>query len=319
MFNFHIVLRVIYHCFMLLPPRVGWERHGLKVDYNWNISSKEAHERIADGSVEFVDGNHVSTYAKRTQGDLWVYLGQTVNLVDHRLVVRNDSGISQVSDLRGKIVGSLGSHPGLNDWLFLKQHGLNEDKGEVKLRQAVTAGKLEPTDLSVQNQYFSSQPWKDVLNGEIDAIFLNPPADLLAKRDGLKVIKIDYLPMIWFVTVSSGMPFVKKHPDIVERFLKGTIEGIAFFKKQKKEAVQIIQEQYTLEGKLDEEAATHLHSELSQILEPKLYPSLPAIMNVYEEAIQQDKLAKHAEPMALWDMHFLRIIDDSGFVNKLYS
>ena len=43
------------------------------------------------------------------------------------------------------------------------------------------------------------------------------PAHLYAADAGLKVIDVDPLPMIWYTTISSGLPFVKKHPDIVER------------------------------------------------------------------------------------------------------
>jgi ABC-type nitrate/sulfonate/bicarbonate transport system substrate-binding protein len=92
----------------------SWEKHGLQVDYDKFISSADAHNNVANGSVEFVGGNHLSPYYRRPQGDRWIYLGQTVSLLNHRMVVRPDSGINGVSDLRGKKVASKGQHPGLN-------------------------------------------------------------------------------------------------------------------------------------------------------------------------------------------------------------
>ena len=121
----------------------SWERHDLDVEYDTYISSEDAHKHVADGSVEFVGGNHVSTYAARTRGDQWLYLGQTVSLLDHRLVVRADSGIEGVSDLKEKVVAIRGNHPGLNTWLFLKQHGLDEDRGDVKLERIRGAATWE--------------------------------------------------------------------------------------------------------------------------------------------------------------------------------
>ena len=44
-----------------------------------------------------------------------------------------------------------------------------------------------------------------------------------------------------------------------------------------------------------------------------------AIANVYEEAIRQDKDAKKVNPMELWDLHYIRRLDDMGFVDALYS
>jgi hypothetical protein len=44
-----------------------------------------------------------------------------------------------------------------------------------------------------------------------------------------------------------------------------------------------------------------------------------AIANVYEEAKRQDADAKKINPMELWDLHHIRQIDDTGFVDSLYG
>ena len=94
----------------------SWEKHGLDVEYDKYISSEDAHKNVANGTVEFVGGNHLSPYIRRPDGDRWVYLGQSVSLLNHRLVVRPDSGINRISDLAGKKVASKvstrGSIPG---------------------------------------------------------------------------------------------------------------------------------------------------------------------------------------------------------------
>ncbi len=277
----------------------SWEKYGLQVEYDYFISSDDAHTSVASGSVEFVGGNHISTYAKRSRGDRWVYLAQTVSTFNHRLAVRPDSGISKLSDLKGKFLGSGGAHPALNNWLYIRQNGL---EGEVEI---LTIG--DEKDL-----------WKAVRDGRVDAAFVLPPSDIFARRARLKVIEVDYLPMVWFTTISSGLPFVEKHPDIVDRFLRGIIEGIAYFKTHPDEAIRIIQTRYKVEGDLDREAATHLYEELAKILAPKPYPTLKAISNVYELAKKHDKAAEKVEPMELWDFHYLRRIDDSGFIDQLY-
>ena len=66
----------------------------------------------------------------------------------------------------------------------------------------------------------------------------------------------------------------------------------------------------------------HVYDDLSSRLEPKLYPSLAAVYNVYQEALKQDEKngdAAKIHPLALWNMNFLREIDDSGFVKDLYK
>ena len=49
----------------------AWERNGLKVDFDKIISRGDAHDLVPKGEVEFVSGNHVSTYAARAKGDTW--------------------------------------------------------------------------------------------------------------------------------------------------------------------------------------------------------------------------------------------------------
>jgi ABC-type nitrate/sulfonate/bicarbonate transport system substrate-binding protein len=292
----------------------AWGRQNLDVNYNFKISSTDAHRDIPTGDIEFVGGNHVSTYGHRARGDSWIYLGQTLNFTNFKLVVKPESGINAVEDLHHKTVGSKGSHPGLNDWIYLKQRGLDVDKDQIAMMKQVPDGQMDET---VGQRTQSLDDW--VASGKIDAAFVTPPRSLMAEKKGLKVIDIDPLPMIWFTTVSSSLRFVEKHPDIVERFLKGLMEGIAYFKTQPEKTIKILKERHTNEGAMDDETAKLMYVELARILEPKLYPSLQAVSNVYEEAVRQDKDALKVSPMALWDTHHIRRIDDQGFVEALYK
>jgi ABC-type nitrate/sulfonate/bicarbonate transport system substrate-binding protein len=281
----------------------AWAKHGLDVDYDYFISADDSHKLVATGEVEFVSGNHLSPYAARLKGDPWVYVGQTLNLNYHRLAVLADSGIDKISDLKGKVVAHKGQHPGLNNWLFLKENGLDVDRGDVVMKRSRIEGKPS---------------WEGVKVGEFDGALITPPEDIFAKRAGLKVIEIPFQPMIWFTTLSTSNTFAQKHPDIVERVLKGIIEGTHFFKTQKAKTIAILEKKYSSEG-WDREVVEHVYKELAAILEKKPYPSLPAIRNVFELAKRQAPESAKINPMALWDMHYLRQIDDSGFIDRLYA
>ena len=303
----------------------SWANHGLDVNYDFQIKSADAHHAIEKGEIEFVGGNHISTYGHRARGDKWVYLGQTLNSVHPKLVVRPDSGINGIADLRGKRIGATGHHPSLNDWLLLKQRGLDEDRDDYEFVREVKgattpdyADQLSGEAAERVKKLRRKPLWTWVRDGEVVAAFLLAPAHLFAQDAGLKVIDVDLLPMIWYTTISSGLPFVQKHPDIVERFLKGIIEGIHFFKTRPEESIRIIQTRYDKEGKLNLPQATYIYQELAPLLEPRLYPSMNAIANVFEEAKREDSDAGKINPMELWDMHHVRHIDDSGFISNLY-
>lgn len=307
----------------------SWAKYGLDVDYDQRIGSSHAHEAILAGDIEFVGGNHVSPYGRRTRGDRWIYLGQTVNVVPGRaLAVRADSGINSIADLREKVVGTRGAHPQLNDWLQLKQHGLDVDRDEVKIVSQLEgivsrleSGSGPPMDTANINAEDVSVPlWQWVRDGKVDATFVDTAATFIAKQQPtLKVIDLPAFPMIYFTTLSTSLSFTEKHRGIVERFLKGVIEGIHFFKTRPERSAQIIKERYDNMGRLSDEVARALQASMASVLEPNLYPSPEAIANVYQEGVRQDADARKVNPMSLWDTHFIREIDDSGFVELLYQ
>jgi ABC-type nitrate/sulfonate/bicarbonate transport system substrate-binding protein len=303
----------------------SWAKQGLDVNYDYQISKTDAHGAIQNGEVEFVGGNHISTYGHRARGDSWVYLGQTLNSVNPKLAVRPNSGINTIRDLRGKKVGTRGMHPGLNDWLLLKQRGLDVDRDDIELvdkvaglESAEAAEQIAGPNAEEERRKKRTPVWQWVRDGHVDAALLMAPSHLFAADAGLKIIDIEPMPMIWFTTISSSLPFVEKHPDIVERFLKGIIEGIHFFKTQPEKSMEIIRNKYPKEGQLNVGQATWIYQNLAPMLEPKLYPSMAAITNVYEEAKRFDADAKNINPMELWDLHHIRRLDDSGFVDSLY-
>jgi ABC-type nitrate/sulfonate/bicarbonate transport system substrate-binding protein len=296
----------------------AWEKQGLDVNYTFKISSKDAHRDVPSGDIEFVGGNHVSTYGKRARGDQWTYVGQTVNRLDHRLVVCADSGINGIKDLKEKKVLTSGSHPALNDWLYLKQRGLDSDRDQVEIinRSHIRKGEMDEIEGEKAPR---KERWEYVKDGTVDATLLTLPKSDMAAKAGLKVIDIEPLPMIHFTTLSTSAGFVEKHPDIVDRFLKGMIEGIAYFKTRPAETMKIMKERHTTEGVMDDAMTERLYRELAHVLEPKLYPAMDAIANVYQEAMRQDPDAAKINPLALWNLHFIRQIEDAGFVDKVYG
>ena len=68
----------------------------------------------------------------------------------------------------------------------------------------------------------------------------------------------------------------------------------------------------------DGEVAT-LYEEWAQSLERKPYPALPAIANVFELALRRNPEIAGYNPLALWDTHSVRELDDTGYIDGLYS
>lgn len=291
----------------------AWARQGLEVEYEKQISREDAHKYVPTGEIEFVSGNHVSTYAARARGDTWTYVGQSMSSNYVGLVVRGDSDIEKLSDLRHRKVGARGNHPYLNTWLYLKQAGLDADKDEVELVR-------RPHDPDPANRRKSLVDM--VRDKDVDACILSQPNADIARREGFKVIDLDPQHMIFYMTMSTSKKMVDEKPDVIERTLKAVMEGIAYFKINREATLKILLEKYGNDGRLDRALAERLYDDVAPKLDPRLIPSMRSISNVYQEALKQDEKngdAKNIHPLALWDFHFIRKIEDSGFLRNLYK
>ncbi|MBI4523660.1 MAG: ABC transporter substrate-binding protein [Deltaproteobacteria bacterium] len=306
-------LKIIYRSnshapLWLVAEKSGvWQKNGLEVDTSPLLVREKAVEALQSGHVDLISGNHHNLYARRAaKGEDFVHLAQAANnWTDNRLVVAD--GIRSVKELRGKkvAVGKITGHAGLNVWLFLRQQGLDVDRGEIELVPA--------TD--------SAEPrWKGVLQGEFDATFVGVPHDLRAAAAGARVIRAGFMPMIRGVTLTTTMRFVKSHEDEIRRLIRGLVDAIHFFITNKTETMEILRRHVSPLLKLEAEAEVEsLYTEWAESLERKPYPTLEAIANVFQLALRRNPEIAGFNPLSLWDTHYVREIEDSGYIQKLYQ
>jgi hypothetical protein len=126
--------------------------------------------------------------------------------------------------------------------------------------------------------------------------------------------------MIRGVTLTTTMSFVKNHPEEVRLLTRGFVDAIHFFITRKQETLEILKEHATpiLKLQSDTEVET-LYHEWAQSLERKPYPALAAIANVFQLAVRRNPEISTYNPLALWDTHFVRELDDSGYIDRLYQ
>ena len=215
-------LRVIYRSnshapLWLVADKSGcWNKNGLDVDTSPQLVRERAVESLKNGNVDLISGNHHNLYVRNARnGEDFVHLAQpTNNWTENKLVVK--PGIRSVQDLKGKKIAAdkLTSHAGLNIWLFLKQAGLDADRGDVEL---------------VEFPGSSEERWKRVVSGEFDGTFVTIPHDARAANAGAHVIEVAAIPMIRGVTLTTTTSFVKSHTDEMRQMTKGLVDAIHFF------------------------------------------------------------------------------------------
>ena len=305
-------LRVIYRSnshapLWLVADKSGcWNKNGLDVDTSPQLVRERAVESLKNGHVDLISGNHHNLYVRNARnGEDFVHLAQpTNNWTENKLVVK--PGIRSVQDLKGKKIAAdkLTSHAGLNIWLFLKQAGLDADRGDVEL---------------VEFRGSSEERWKQVVSGEFDGTFVTIPHDARAAKAGAHVIEVAAIPMIRGVTLTTTTSFVKSHTEDMRQLTKGLVDAIHFFLTRKQESLEILKEHATPILKLQSDPEVErLYDEWAQSLERKPYPNLAAISNVFQLAVRRDPDIAGYNPLALWNTHFVRELDDSGYIDQLY-
>ena len=306
--EFRIIYRSNSHAplWVVAEKSGAWEKNGLAVNTSPQPVREKAVEALRNGRVDFVSGNHHNLYVRNARGEDFVHLAQAGNnWTENRLVVAHD--IRSVMDLKGKkvVVDKLTSHAGLNVWLFLRQEGLDADRGDVDL---------------VELRGPAEERWKRVLNGEFAATFVTLPHDTRAKRAGAQVIRVRAIPMIRGVTLTTTMSFVKTHEAKIRLLIRGFVDAIHFFITRKQETLEILKEHASpiLHLQSDEEVET-LYEEWAHSLERKPYPSIEAIDNVFRLAVRRNPEIASFNPLALWNTHYVRELDDSGYIDQLYQ
>lgn len=308
-------LRLIYRSRSIQYPLIaaikatnGWERAGIDIQsINFVSGAAKSDTALMNGECDFIFGSHITPYIHRYNGKPFVYLGQTVNWSFDLVASREP--INSLKDLEGKRLSVRpgvtadrhhGNHPSGNRLLFLRRDGADAHK----------------IDLVQKGDEFQV-----VLDGEADAVWVSPPDDEAAAAAGLHIFRPDPLPMVQASTMTTLWPILQQRPELCEAVLKAVLMGVHFIKTQPDAMWKVMQEDVAKELKIeDEKLLRHLHDSNRSILEPRLYPRAEAVLNAFELAVmEQPEIRDKVNPMSLWNIHLLRGIEESGYIDELYS
>lgn len=283
------------------------EKHGLAIEMG---SLEGQRQRAADGlkagALDVVSGNHHNLYVRRAlDHDPYVHIAQSNNGWRENALVCG-KGVNGVQDLKGKRVAmdDYDGHTGLNVWLFLKQQGLEEGR-DVELVTDPSKG---------------AERAKAVMAEKYDATFVRAVERLRALKFGAKIVDVPPMPMIEGVTLTTTTPYVSQHEDECRSLIKALIDGIHFFKTKKADTLSIIKKHCSeLLRMHDDEEWDCFYEDQAASLEKVPYPSIEAIQNVFALAVKRNPEIKEFNPLALWDLHYVKEIDDSGYIRRLYQ
>jgi hypothetical protein len=115
-------------------------------------------------------------------------------------------------------------------------------------------------------------------------------------------------------TLTTTVTALEKYDRFGERLVRAQVLGIHFGRTRKEETETILE---GLKQREPEARSVSYNSVAKLAMKP--YPDHQAVANAYRLCCMKAPEAKDLSPMAMWDLHFLRRLDNSGFINRLYE
>jgi len=226
--------------------------------------------------------------------------------VRDRLVSR--APVRSLAELRGKRVVDLAYEGRVAGFNHLRgNHALYIIRAGLKLGDVnwVEIGE----DITPE---FRKKQFEMLKSGEADAALITG-GTAQYEEAGLHVLALDPLPMINGPTLTTALTALEKKDRLGERMVKAIVLGIHFARTRREETERILD---GLRARVPESGARY---ESLTRMPVKPYPALEAVANAYELCLMKIPEAKNFSPLALWDTHYLRDLDQSGFIDRLYT
>ena len=192
-----------------------FRKHGLDVKHVYVSSGSIALSALASGDAQFYTGSPTGATLGAVVGGLdVVFVAGLVNKLNGAFAV--DPSIKTPADLKNKTIGvqSIGGGIWMITMMLLNHWELDLKRDNIKFRVL--------GDFTVLTQSLSSHL--------IDASYLTYTFASKMERQGFRILAdLAKLPIPYQNTgVIARRSFVNASPDIVERFLRGLTDGVAF-------------------------------------------------------------------------------------------
>ena len=292
------------------------DKHGFKLEVHvaraevpgqpW-IEMSERAPKLLDGTYDFLSGLHHEPYFYRARGDKrFVYLAQAQNDWDDRVTATQE--IRTPKDLEGKKVVVTSTAPCVY--------------GNMRHSLQVGGADLDRIEFVVMNKRGGGgchEAVETVARGEAAAASVDAPFDRQGEKRGLHTLAIPNIPVIHNATICANGEWVRENEDSSLAFLRSMVDAIHFFKTEKQKTCEIIERTLApiigLEGPDEIE---HLQEVWAGLLSPKPFPHPLAVWNVYNLDVAHTE-ANVVGPFEIWDTSYLRVIDDSEYIDELYG
>jgi len=279
-----------------------FRKYGLDAQLIFIESGSRMVQTLISGDVVAAQVGGAPVVQSNLQGSGVVIIAGLLNTMDYKFVVSRD--ITRPDQLKGKTVAvsRVGSSSDFATRYTLEKYGLVPDK-DVAILQ-----------IGSQPARFSA-----LESGRIHGVMIAIPLTARAAKLGLNILAdLQMLGLEYqHTSLAVSQTMIKTQPDLVRNVLKSFVEGIHYAKTHRKEALAILAKYLKTD---DADALQEAYeSELQALIPEKPYPTLKGIQTILREMGAKDANARSARPEQFVDNSFMKELDSSGFIDRLYK
>ena len=122
-------------------------------------------------------------------------------------------------------------------------------------------------------------------------------------------------------TLESTRRFLRKNRDGALRFMRGYIEGIAYFKTNKNESLDILRKKLRIpsEQERDNRYLEQSYNLLANSYNDIPYPALKSVQTIIDKIAEDEPKVKERDVKSFVDESLVKELEDSGFTKALYA
>jgi hypothetical protein len=161
--------------------------------------------------------------------------------------------------------------------------------------------------------------WRKVASGECIASFIDPLYISEPLRAGLKVLAVPDIAVIGHYAQACTSDFAYRRATLLRSYVQAVIHALCLMKRDRAAALDIVcGEPMQRMGIADREMMARQFAAIVDKLQVKPYPTLEAMRNTYEIAADEYG-ATGLNPLTLWDLHWIKELDEAGFIDALLN
>jgi NitT/TauT family transport system substrate-binding protein len=303
------VIRIAYSSISgnMTPLWVTYERgffrrYGLDVELVLVEGGSRAAQTLVSGDVALAQIAGAGVIQSNLKGADVVMIAGVLNTMNYEFIV--DKNIQRPDQLKGKAVAvsRVGSSSDFATRFALDKYGL------------VPGKDVSILEIGTQPARFAA-----LEAGRIQGVMLEVPLTLKAKKMGFRVLaNLKMLGLEYQHTgIATTRGLIKSQPELIRNFMKAYVEGIHYYKTHRKESLAVLAKYLKTN---DAQALKEIYEDIGLALVPeKPYPTLKGIDVILQELGANEPKARTTRPEQFVDLTFVKELDSSGFMDRLYK